>query len=123
MWFISLHQKYEVNLKFMKAIKFLNLSSFCIQSARKIIANGQCGLSKKCGANCFKLRNLVRQKHLEQKREMKFHFVGGLVLILPSLSSFCHPSCPIMKSQFSSFIAHGMWECKKSLNYTPGLTA
>lgn len=29
-------------------------------SARKVIVNGQCSLSKKCEENCFKLRNLVR---------------------------------------------------------------
>lgn len=34
-------------------------------SARKVIVNGQCGLSKKCEGNCFKLRNLMREKHLK----------------------------------------------------------
>lgn len=58
-----------------------------------------------------------------QKREIKFHYVGGLVFILPVLGTSCHISCPIVKCQFFPFIVQGMWERKKSLNYTPGLTA
>lgn len=108
----------------MKAITLLKLS-FLLHSLSvgKVSANVQCGLNKKCEGNCFKLGNLVRYKHLKQKREMKFCYVGGLVLISPDLSSFCHTPCPTMKCQFFSFIAHGMWECKKPLNYPPGLTA